>query len=86
VTVVVELVGLLPVVKAYSDSLFYDDNFNVCRVHTRDLVQCCSAETKGHAQGLLDPKSGEEFAEESILVIDGVNPHTVGKSAVHLNK
>jgi hypothetical protein len=46
---------ILPVVKAYYDSLFYDDNFNVCRVRTGDLVQCCSTETKGHAHGLLDP-------------------------------
>jgi hypothetical protein len=77
---------ILPVVKAYSDSLFYDDNFNVCRVHTRDLVQSCSADTKGHAQGLLDPKSGEEFAEESNEVLEGFNFLTVGKWAVHLNK
>jgi 5'-3' exonuclease len=77
---------ILPIVKAYSDSLFYDDKFNICRVHTRDLVQCFSAETKKHAQALLDPKTGEEFAEESISLIDGFSPHTVGKSAAHLNK
>jgi hypothetical protein len=43
-------------------------------------------EMKRHAEALLDPKTGEEFAEESTFVINGFSPLTVGKSAMHYNK
>jgi 5'-3' exonuclease len=73
---------ILPVVKAYSDSLFYDDTFNICRVHIRELVQCSSTETKRHAEALLDPKTGEEFAEESNFVMNGFSPRTITNSTL----
>jgi hypothetical protein len=75
-----------PVIKAFNRAVYYEKDCNVVRLTTGDMVTMATDETREHARGQRDPKSGLPFSEDERELLDSFKYAALGKSIVHHDK
>ena len=76
---------ITPVANAFADATFYDKEFNIVNLKSRQVVCEATAETREHANGDHDPKSRSNFSKEDKKFLADFSFASLGSSIVHHN-
>lgn len=76
---------ITPVVSAFEDAIYYDEDFNIVNLKSRQMLSEATDETRQHAKGIRDPKTRQLLAEDDLSFLNGFDFAGLGSNMAHHN-